>query len=208
MHHRCIRVGAALLLAFCYAAPAVGQAPPLALSVGPAESGWPVRVQIGAVLDDPGLRGALDSALPLRFQLRVELWRQGTFDRLVVAEEVSVAILQDPLGGGYWVETGNSDRRVPTIQHAQALLAELMSPNLRPRQRGRHYYLATLMVETLSLSDIDELRRWLRGEVVPAIEGRGTGTRAVERGLRRLMVRVIGLPSRRFDARTATFDTG
>jgi hypothetical protein len=207
MRHRCIRAGATLAMVTCLAASALGQTPPLALSVGPPESGWPVHVQIGAVLDDAGLRDALDSALPLRFHLRVELWRKATFDRLVAAEEIAVAILQDPLGGGYSVETGSRAHQAATIGDAQRLLAELMNPNLRPGRVGRHYYLATLVVETLSLSDLDELRRWLRGEVVPAIEGRGTGTRAVERGLRRLMVRVIGLPSRRFEARTGTFET-
>jgi hypothetical protein len=194
-------------LAFLQAAPLAGQRP-LSLSVGPPAAGWPAQVRVGALLDDPGLRGALDSALPLRFHLRVELWRRGTLDQLVAAQEVSLAVLHDPVAGNYSVESPGVTHTVATLRDAQATLAQLLQVQMRPRQRGRHYYLATLVVETLSLSDIDELRRWLRGEVAPAIEGRTTGGRAVERGLRRLFVRLIGLPTRRYEARTETFDTG
>jgi hypothetical protein len=185
--------------------PATSQSPALSLSVGQPESGWRARVQIGDVLNDPSLRNALDSALPLRFHLRVELWRNGFLDRLEGADEVSVALVQDPLSGEYSLETGATTIVVDSLAKAQVALRELLTTDLRPTQTGRHYYLATLEVETLSLSDLDELRRWLRGEVAPAIGGRTPPTRAVEQGLRRLMVRVMGLPTRRFEARTGTF---
>ncbi|MEX0912567.1 MAG: hypothetical protein WD737_05310 [Gemmatimonadota bacterium] len=191
------------------AAPASSQTPALALAVGPAERGWPAVVQVGPLLDDEALRGALDSALPLRFHLRVELWRRGILDRLAAVEEISLAVIQDPLSGGFSVEgPGIRSRQVETIGQVQLALRALLSTDLRPTGEGRYYYLATLEVETLSLSDLDELRRWLRGDVAPAIEGRASPTQAVERGLRRLMIRVIGLPTRRFEARSANFQTG
>jgi len=202
------RLGFAFALAIGLAGAANGQAPALSLSVGSAETGWPLRVQLGAVLNDQGLRGALESALPLRFHLRAELWRKSTLDRLVFAQEVSVAILRDPLDGGFSVGDGTAEHRVASIGEAQAALASFLEPDLRPRQNGRHYYIVTLEVETLSLSDLDELRRWLRGEVAPAIGGRSSPLSAVEEGFRRLMVRVIGLPTRRFEARTGTFVAG
>jgi hypothetical protein len=199
--------GAAFLLALTLLHPPIlrGQSPALTLGVGSAEEGWPLRVQVGALLDDAGLRGALDSALPLRFHLRAELWRKGLLDRLVSAQEISVAILKDPLSEGYSVGNGATEHRVESLAEAQAHLATFLAPNLRPRQNGRHYYIVTLEVETLSLSDLDELRRWLRGEVAPAIGGRNSPVSAVGEGLRRLFVRVIGLPTRRFEARTGTF---
>ena len=201
------RIRAALLLALALLFPSVvyAQSPAVTLGVGPAEDGWPLHVQIGAVLDDAGLRGALDSALPLRFYLRAELWRKSLLDRLVSAHEISVAILRDPLTQGYSVGNGTAEYRVESLHEAQFHLAEFLKPNLRPRQSGRHYYIVTLEVETLSLSDLDELRRWLRGDLAPAIGGQSSPGRAVERGLRRLFVRVIGLPTRRFEARTGTF---
>jgi hypothetical protein len=76
---------------------------------------------------------------------------------------------------------------------------------VQPRRSGRFYYLATLEVETLSLSDLEELRRWIRGEVQPAVEGRAPAGRAVERGLRRVFVRLLGLPTRRFETRSEIF---
>jgi hypothetical protein len=182
------------------------QAPPLAVVVGAREEGRPVLVQVGDLLDDQALLGALQSGLPLRFHLRVELWRKGVLDRLAGAHDVSVALLQDPLGSGYSLETPSNTRVFDTLLRAQGALAASLRPELRPPASGRYYYLATLEVETLSLSDLDELRRWLRGEVAPAIEGRSPPIRAVERGLRRVMIRVIGLPTRRYEARTAIFD--
>ncbi|MQA90433.1 MAG: hypothetical protein GEU90_09380 [Gemmatimonas sp.] len=190
------------------ATPIVGQAPGLSMGVGPATQGWPAVVETGPLLEDEGLRAALDSALPLRFFLRVELWRRGLVDRLAGADEVSVAIVQDPLTGGYSVESFGVQRRVPTIDAAHLVLKSQLSTNLRPNGSGRYYYLGVLEIETLSLSDLEELRRWLRGEVAPALGGQSPGTRAVERGLRRLMIRVIGLPNRRFEARSPGFETG
>ena len=206
MHSR-IRGWAFCLVFLLTAAPALSQESALELGVGAPERGWPAIIQVGPLLDDPALRGALDSALPLRFLLRVELWRNGVLDRLVQTDEASVALVQDPLGGGYSVEAPGIDRRVPSISDAQAALDALLTTALRPDLGGRYYYLAPLEVETLSLSDLDELRRWLRGEVASAIGGQAPPTRAVERGLGRLMIRVMGLPTRRFEARSGTFDT-
>ncbi len=187
---------------------AAAQADALRVTVGGEEQGWAVQVHIGPVLQDPSLRDALESALPLRFHLRVELWRNAFLDRLVGTDDVSVAVLQDPLTREYSIETGRTTVEAGTVAEAEEALRTLLSPDLSPERAGRHYYLAVLEVETLSLSDLDELRRWLRGEVGPALEGRAPATRPVERGLRRLLVRVIGLPTRRFEAGSGTFTAG
>lgn len=170
-----------------------------------AEPGGGVRVHTGPLLEDRGLRGALESGLPLRFHLRVELWRKGFFDRLSGVGEIDLALVHDPLDGGYLVEDGRRERRFPDLAAAVASLQAALAPTMRPSRGGRYYYLGTLEVETLSLSDLDELRRWLRGEVQPAVEGLSSPARAVERGLGRLFVRVIGLPSRKYEDRSSTF---
>ena len=51
----------------------------------------------------------------------------------------------------------------------------------------------------------EELRRWLRGEVAPAIGGEGSPERVVGAGMRRLLVRVLGLPTRSYEARSEIF---
>ena len=50
------------------------------------------------------------------------------------------------------------------------------------------------------------MRRWLQGDLKPAVEGAAEMEGAVERGFTRLFVRMLGLPSRRFQIRTDAFD--
>lgn len=188
------------------ATPAAARAQrPLTLSVGGAQVQWRPGVRLQGVLADRGLRDALRDGLPLRFHFRIELWRKDVLDRLESSHEVSRAVLRSPLDEGFVVEDGRTERAFPTLAAVEASLQEAMQAPLRPRTGARYYYLATLEIESLSLSDLDELRRWLRGEARPAVEGRRPVGRAVERGLRRFFVRLLGLPARRYEARTGTF---
>ncbi|HEX2203091.1 MAG TPA: hypothetical protein VHG91_07325 [Longimicrobium sp.] len=192
-----------LLLAL--AAPAAAQARPLVVSaLGPAE-GWRAAVQLRGVLRDRALVDALESGLPLRFHFRVELWKKDVIDRLVESREVQRALLKHALDGGYALEDGRTEREVRTLAQAEGALQQAFQPPMRPVSGGRYYYLATLEVETLSLSDLEELRRWLRGEARPAVTGEKPAGRAVETGLRRFFVRLLGLPTRRYEARTGSF---
>lgn len=176
-----------------------------AVRPAPATEGWRPLVDIPDLLSDPVLQEALSSGLPLRFHLRVELWERSVFDRLAEAQEISVAILQDPLERIFRLETAGSSSSLTSVQQARTALRSILNPSLQPRERGRFYYLASLEVETLSLSDLDELRRWMRGEAQPAVEGRTPAGRALGRGLRRVFIRLLGLPTRRFEARSAAF---
>jgi hypothetical protein len=157
------------------------------------------------ILRDRALLGAVESGLPLRFHLRLELWERGFFDRFRDAVDIRYVLVQDPIDRDFRLDVGGGERRFPTLLLAQRALDAEMRPALRPRGAGRYYYLASLEIETLSLSDLEELRRWLRGDVRPAVEGRAPPARAVERGLRRVFVRVIGLPTRRYEARSDNF---
>lgn len=181
---------------------------PLTVAVAAAAAGFRPVLRTQGLLGDPALREALDANLPLRFHFRVELWRKGTFDQLESAQEGGVALVRDPLGDGYVVENGRTERRVRTLSDAEAAISAAWAPTLRPRGQARYYYLVTLDVETLSLSDLEELRRWLRGEARPAVEGRAPVGRAVTRGLRRAMVRLLGLPTRHYEERTPFFTPG
>lgn len=171
----------------------------------PAEQGFEPRVEAEGLLRDGALRDALESGLPLRFRLRVELWGDRLFDRLVSTEETAFALTQDPLDGTLVLTLSGGELRLPTLADAQRAVSRQLAVQIRPSGRGRYYYLARLEVETLSLSDLEELRRWLRGEVGPAVEGRGSAGGAVESGLRRVLIRVIGLPTRRLEGRSESF---
>src|SRR4029079_941578 len=76
---------------------------------------------------------------------------------------------------------------------------------LNAPSRSRYYYAATLDVEVLSLSDLDELERWLRGELRPAVSGKKNPGTALGRGVRTLVVRLLGGEKRHYEARTGTF---
>ncbi|HET7232464.1 MAG TPA: hypothetical protein VFJ16_20820 [Longimicrobium sp.] len=202
------RAAAALLVAAAaLAGPAAAQARPVSLAVAGAAGGWRPVVRMDGVLRDDALLDALKSALPLRFHFRVELWRRGGgVDRLVEARENARALLRAPLDEGYSIEDGRTQRPCATLPECEAALERAFQPPIRPPERGRYYYIAVLNVETLSASDLDELRRWLRGEARPAVTGNRPVERAVESGLRRFFVRLLGIPTRRYDVRTPVFE--
>ena len=205
---RAARPALALLwvLALLVGAPAHAQHRPLTVTVGGPSVQWRPQLRLDGVLRDRALRDALQNGLPLRFHCRVEMWLKAEpFDQLVGAQEMSRALLRAPLGEGYTLEDGRVQRRYSTLPAAEAALQAALAPTLHPRTGGRHYYLVRLNVETLSLSELDELRRWLRGER-PAEAGRQP--RGGERGVRRIVSRLLGLPSRRYEARTPIFRIG
>lgn len=194
-----------LLFAALLAAPLDAQrGRPFAVSVDRAAGGVPL-VSLRGVLRDRALRDALESGLPVRLQVRVDLWEKGLVDRLAGADEVQLAVLRDPLGDGYLLEDGSAEAPCGSLDTCEDAVEAALGFVLAPDGRGRFYYLATLDVETLSASDLDELRRWLRGEARPAVEGRTPVGRAVGRGLRRAFVRLLNLPTRHYEARTGEF---
>ena len=201
------RVGVLVLgLAALAASPAmarrgVAQAP---LTVAVDEGA--ARVAVGGVLADESLRDATTSGLPLRLRFRIELWRDEFFDDLVRQVEWTRLLAYEPLERYYLAgPPGDSLVAVETYAQARRLLERDYRPRVRATEPGRYYYLVFLEVETLSLSDLDELEQWLRGEVQPAVRGRGSVPGAVGAGLKRLLIRVLDLPARRFEARSSTF---
>lgn len=204
---RPLRTAALLLLALLsLAGPARAQGErPLAVAAAGAAAGWRPQVRAQGLLADPGLRDALDSGLPLRIRFRVELWEKAVFDRLVGTHRAALAVLQDPLDGAYTLDNGRAEQRFRSLAEVEAAVEGAFAATLHPTRRGRFYYIAVLEIETLSLSDLEELQRWLRGEARPAVQGRRSVGRAVESGLRRAVVRVMGLPTRKYEARSATF---
>lgn len=182
---------------------AVAQTAPLAVAV----SGGAPRVIVGQVLDDPALEDAVRSGLPLRMRFRVELWRDRFFDELTDHGAWSVILAFEPLDGRFLVARPDDETvdEYPSYAAARAALETAYAPPLRPGRAGRFYYLATLEIETLSLSDLEELGQWLRGELAPAVGGRRSVASAVGSGLRRLLIRVLDLPARRYHARSDHF---
>ena len=57
-------------------------------------------------------------------------------------------------------------------------------------------------LQTLDVSDLDELERWLRGEASPAVHGRRSPGTALTRGVKSLASRLLGGEIRRLEARS------
>lgn len=196
------------LLAFALLLTAVAplsalQDPPLWLEVQPSGG---VGIVLGDVIDETGIRSSLESGLPVRIRVVTELWRDRTFDALEGRHEWRATVRLDPITHRYRIETaGGGHGEVASPGATRAFLQGRLQVPLRPTRPGRYYYLARIELETLSLSDLDELRRWLQGDLAPAIEGREEVGSAVGRGIRRLMVRALRLPVQRYRTRSATF---
>ncbi len=170
------------------------------------------RVRALNVLDDRRLRDLLQNGFPTRLHFRIELWSTGgLLNDLEGSAEWDVVVRLDALDNSYHVARIVDDRvtllgSYSDIAQAQMAVERTFSPVIAIRRRGRRYYYSgRVAIETLSLSDLDEVDRWLRGELGPAVRGdRNPGT-ALGRGLSRLLIRVIGGERRQLETRTPTF---
>jgi len=79
-------------------------------------------------------------------------------------------------------------------------------PAMRPiAGHDRSYYIVTLNVAMLSVNDLDEVERWLRGELQPAVRGERNPGTALSRGAMTLMTRILGGERRHYEARSPKF---
>lgn len=210
-----MRITSVLALALLFiATPVVAQGPRLEVSLPPTQvlaiEGPTVRAS--GIMDDRALRDLLRSGFPAWLHFRVERWTAGGwFNALKEWVEWDVVVRFDPLGGTYHVAraTGERMETLGDFTEFSAVISEVERPvrvPLKPSsRRERQYYRAVLEVEVISLSDLDEVERWLRGELQPAVRGKKSPGTAVTRGVRTLMVRLLGGEKRRLEERTPTF---
>lgn len=190
--------------------PLAGQSRPGEVALRVEASSGVAQLQLDGVLDDEALRSAVDEGLPLRILVTTELWRDRfLFDAQEATEEWRASVIRDPLTGRYRVETEalslGGETGAATLDAAGALLHEAFSATVRPSREGRFYYRAEVELETLSPNDLEELRRWLRGDLAPVVEGEERVEDALFRGLGRVFVRMLRLPSRTWQLSSPTF---
>ncbi|MBW7933356.1 MAG: hypothetical protein H3C62_07010 [Gemmatimonadaceae bacterium] len=160
------------------------------------------------------LRELLASGFPARLHFTVELWSVGGWtndlERLI---EWDVVVRRLAVEETYEVVQVIGDRPFSLGKFAQLTDAEAAvarptrAPIVAAPEAGRFYYQATLTVETLSLSDLDEVERWLRGELRPAVRGQRNPGSVLGRGLKTLATRLLGGEKREYVARTSVFRT-
>jgi len=168
------------------------------------------RVQSTGLLADGRFVALMRSGFPLRLHYRLELWkvRASWFDQFVREVPWDAVARHDPLADDFvLIRTGGSVTRYATPEElARALEIPYTIPLHPPSgNSGRFYFLCRLEVSTLNDSDLQELSRWLRGEVGPAVSGEGNFGDALVRGAQRVLVRIAGLPRQRLEARSPTF---
>ena len=153
---------AGLALAVGRPSPSGAQAPAsvrltvrLAADSTPAGSRAPI-VRSENLLNDGRWLAALRSGLPVRLHYNVEVWRSrgGWFDAFERQAEWDVVLRHEPLLDQYTVLTlvgGRvQERRYATVDALSAALAFAYQVSVRPAQRGRYYYAASLEISTLS----------------------------------------------------------
>jgi hypothetical protein len=172
----------------------------------PAGARSPVVRTRNLIAETPWL-STLRQGLPVRLQYRLELWRsrEGWFDVLERKLDWDVVVRHEPLLDQFSVVRVLPPNRVLQNRYATpgALAAALSTAyqyTIAPSGAGTYYYSASLDVGTLSDSDLDELERFLKGELGADSEGGGLGRTA-----RRLVLRLAGLPRESLSARSAAF---
>lgn len=161
------------------------------------------------VLGDGVFAGALRDGFPVALHFRLGLWRDAAlFDRFQREVSWEAVVRLDPLTNEYdLLRTGGTVEHFATFAALERALATPFTVDVLPPAGSgdRFYMVATLDIASLSLSELEEVERWLKGDLGRAITERGDVGNALSRGARRLLIRFSGLPRRRLEARTETF---
>jgi hypothetical protein len=195
-----------LALTLCLAAPSAAQRRALLEIAPPGPGGIGATVTATNLFAEPDMRDLVRSGFPASLHFRLELWRSGgVFDDLEGRLDWQVIVQYDPSGQRYRVVRRQAGKvedlgSFATLATAQSTLERPTRTTLVPDREGvRYYYTLALDIEALSVSDMDQLERWLRG-----VKG-NTAASAVGSGLRTLMLRMLGGEKKHFTGRSVVF---
>ncbi len=185
--------------------------PEIDIRVGPGA--FPPLVAVRNVLAEQPFDTLLKSGFPARLTIRAETWSIGRwFDDQQSSAEWSVIVRYNVVDRAYEVARVVGSRVTPLgsyVRFADARAASELAfqPSLPPPPRGRKsYVLVQAELQTLDVSDLDELERWLKGEARPLVRGRRNPGTVLTRGLRSLASRILGGEVRRLEARSPAME--
>lgn len=172
---------------------------------------YPPLVAVRNVLLEREFDELLRNGFPARLHVRAELWTVGRyFDDIRGRAEWDVIVQYNVLEKSYDVARLVGDRVTPLgsyLRFADARAASELPflPVLpTPRRGQKGYVLVQAELQTLEVSDLDEVARWLRGEAQPAVRGKRSPASALTRGVRTLASRILGGEVRQLEARSGT----
>ncbi len=172
----------------------------------------PPSIRTEGVLASGRTPDLIHNGFPARLHYKLERWDAGTLVNDVKAtSEWEIIAEYDPLSNVYRLIRATPQRATVVgeftdIKDADAQLAEPYVAQIKPPRAGeKSYYALSLEVEAMSLSDLDEVRRWLRGDLRPAVRGRRDPGAAVSSGVRTLFVRILGGERIEYQATTGVF---
>ncbi len=172
----------------------------------------PPLVRSSSLISDGATLDLLRNGFPARLHYSLERWSTaGWFDDIAARAEWDVVVRYDALGKEFQVYRVVAGRTVSlgsfaTIADADGAVGAAFAAPIRLPRRGQGgYYSLVLDIEALSLTELDEVEQWLRGEMKPAVRGKKNAGTAVGRGVKTVMVRLLGGEKRRYEARSPTF---
>jgi hypothetical protein len=195
-----------LTLSLVIASPLSAQRRPLLDVSPPTAGGTGAMVTATNLFAEQSMRDLVRSGFPASLHFRLELWRaSGLFDDLEGQADWELIVQYDPSAQRYHVVRRQGGRvedlgSFATLATAQTIIERPTRATLVPERPGaRYYYTLALDIEALSVSDMDQLERWLRG-----VRGT-TAASAVGTGMRTLMLRLLGGEKRNYSAKSPTF---
>jgi hypothetical protein len=165
------------------------------------------------ILADGRIRDHLTNGWPARLHFRLERWgvSEGVFNKVKATAKWDVIVSYDGLNKSYRVGRihGRDSQRLgefEKFEEVEALLERHYRPTIKlPAAGEKSYYEVNLEVETMSVSDLDELQSWLRGEAKPALKGRRNVGGALWRGIKTSLLRIVGAERREYYEKTSIF---
>jgi hypothetical protein len=200
-----------------------------ALPLARAAAQGPARVEVNLTNSVGGLRGApmvrstnifsdreiremLHSGFPARLHYRLELWgAAGFFDDLKKQIEWDVIVRYNPLKRRYTATRIEGERitalgSFDNLDPVEELLSHPTQPALAvPDSHDKYYYNLVLDVQMLSVSDLDEVERWLKGDLAPAVHGAKSPGTALGEGAKTLITKLLGGQVKHYEARSKQF---
>lgn len=164
------------------------------------------------MLSSPRTREPLAAGFTARFHFIVTLWSEGRLGNTIERRaEYYDSVSYSAMEKKYQVVQVVNDRPLPLgkfdrVEDAEGAIARpTRAPIAAFSSKRRFYYRVTLDVEILGASDLDEVNRWRKGELEPAIHGQRDPGTALTRSIRMLASRVLGGESRQYDATSRPF---